>query len=555
MDINIDALYNILKQNKGDGNDAMGLKIKIVVVTSDPLALIAEKTKVSKRKEKVVISLDSEGSDEDDFIELKKITALLAKAFNQKNDSNQEINANMVFMARIEKVLSHSEASSSFADDKIAEDSSEKFSESHIGCSKHMTGNHALLTNFVEKFLEMVCFGNNDFTMIIDYGDVIGSMTIKRVNCVEGLSHNLYSVGQFCNKGLEVAFRKSACFIRNKNGVDLLTGDRSSNLYTIALNEIASNSSSCLLAKASFSQSWLWHQRLSHLNFTTINNLVKNNLVWGLPKMKFEKYHLCSMCEQGKIHRKHHKSKTDFDLNQPLYLLHMDLCGLMHVESINGKRYVLVVVDNFSWYTWVFFLHSKDEASELKAKRDIRVFVGYAKDSTTFRVYNKRTHKIHESKTVIKTKWIFKNKKDESCLVIRNKARLIAVGYNQQEGIDYDETFALVARIEAIRLFLAYAPHKDFMVYQMDVKIVFLHGILKEEVTVIKTKWIFKNKKVESYLVIRNKARLVEVGYSQQEGIDYDETFFPLARIEAIRLFLPYTAHTLSNGRKDSVSQ
>nr|GEZ28313.1 hypothetical protein [Tanacetum cinerariifolium] len=89
-----------------------------------------------------------------------------------------------------------------------------------------------------------------------------------------------------------------------------------------------------------------------------------------------------------------------------------------------------------------------------------------------------------EGKTVIKTKWIFKNKKDESSLVIRNKARLVAVGYSQQEGIDYDETFAPVARIEAIHLFLAYAAHKDFTVYQMDVKTVFLNGILKEEVYV-----------------------------------------------------------------------
>ncbi|GJU46904.1 retrovirus-related pol polyprotein from transposon TNT 1-94 [Tanacetum coccineum] len=89
-----------------------------------------------------------------------------------------------------------------------------------------------------------------------------------------------------------------------------------------------------------------------------------------------------------------------------------------------------------------------------------------------------------DGKTIIKTKWIFKNKKDESSLVIRNKARLVAVGYCQQEGIDYDETFAPVARIKAIPLFLAYAAHKDFTVFQMDVKTVFLNGILKEEVYV-----------------------------------------------------------------------
>nr|GFD01766.1 retrovirus-related Pol polyprotein from transposon TNT 1-94 [Tanacetum cinerariifolium] len=113
----------------------------------------------------------------------------------------------------------------------------------------------------VEKFLETVRFENNDFAMIVGYGDVvIVSITIKKVYYVEGLGHNLFSVGQFCNKGLEVAFRKSTCFVRTEGGVDLLAGDRSSNLYTIALNEVASNSSACLLAKASSSQSWLWHQ-------------------------------------------------------------------------------------------------------------------------------------------------------------------------------------------------------------------------------------------------------------------------------------------------------
>nr|GEY22751.1 retrovirus-related Pol polyprotein from transposon TNT 1-94 [Tanacetum cinerariifolium] len=240
------------------------------------------------------------------------------------------------------------------------------------GCSKHITGNHALLTNFVEKFLGTVRFGNNDFPVIAGYGDVvIDYMTIKKVYYVEGFGHNLFRVRQFCDKGLEVAFRKSTCFVRNEDGVDLLTGDRSSNLYTIAINKVASNSSTCLLAKASSSQSWLWHQRLSHLNFVTINNLVKNNLGQGLPKIKFEKDHLFSACEQGKIHRKHHKSKTDFPSNKPLYLLHMGLCGPMRVQSINGKRYVLVVVDDYSRYTW----HVRtDNGTEFKDKTLAKFF-------------------------------------------------------------------------------------------------------------------------------------------------------------------------------------
>nr|GFA84081.1 ribonuclease H-like domain-containing protein [Tanacetum cinerariifolium] len=209
--------------------------------------------------------------------------------------------------------------------------------------------NSALLANFVKKFLGTVRFGNNDFVVIAGYEDVvIGSMTIKKVYYVEGLGHNLFSVRQFCDKGLKVAFRKSTCFVRNEDGVDFLTGNRSSNLYTIALNEVASNSSTCLLAKASSSQYWLWHQHFSHLNFTTINNLVKNNLVQGLPKRKFKKDHLCSACEQGKIHRKHHKSKMAFASNKPLYLLYIDLCGPIIYNKRTRKIHESVNFDEIS---------------------------------------------------------------------------------------------------------------------------------------------------------------------------------------------------------------
>nr|GEX32832.1 uncharacterized mitochondrial protein AtMg00810-like [Tanacetum cinerariifolium] len=129
-----------------------------------------------------------------------------------------------------------------------------------------------------------------------------------------------------------------------------------------------------------------------------------------------------------------------------------------------------------------YLLNDYEDVEKLKAKRDIGVFVGYSKESATFRIYNKRIFPRPEGKTIIKTRWIFKNKKDKISLVIQNKARLIAVGYSQQEGIDYDETFAPVARIEVICLYLAYAAHKDFTIFQMDVNTSFLNGILKEEV-------------------------------------------------------------------------
>ncbi|GJS70347.1 retrovirus-related pol polyprotein from transposon TNT 1-94 [Tanacetum coccineum] len=230
------------------------------------------------------------------------------------------------------------------------------------GCSKHMTGNLKLLTNFVEKFLGTVKFGNDQIAPILGYGDLVqGTITIKRVYYVEGLNHNLFSVGQFCDADLEVAFRKSTCYIRDLKGNDLLTGSRGTNLYSITLQDSTTPNPICLMAKATSSQAWLWHRRLSHLNFDTINLLSKNNIVNGLPKLKFVKDHLCSSCELGKAKRKSFHTKTTPSSKRRLQLLHMDLCGPMRVESINGKKYVLVIVDDYSRYTWTHFLRSKDE--------------------------------------------------------------------------------------------------------------------------------------------------------------------------------------------------
>nr|GFA85248.1 hypothetical protein [Tanacetum cinerariifolium] len=583
--------------------------------------------------------------------------------------------------------------------------------------------------------------------------------------------------------------------------------------------------------------------------------------------MKFKKDHLCSTCEQGKIHRKHHKSKTDFASNKPLYLLHMDLCGPMCVQSINEKRYVLVVVDDYSWYTWVFFLHSKDDVSEviisfikktqvnlqlqvqrvrtdngtefknktlakffdevgitqqfsaartpqqngvvekrnrtlveaartmltfanlpsflwaeaiatacftqnrsiihkhfdktpyelinkkkpnikffrvtpqqngvverrnrtlveaartmltfanlpaflwaeaiaiacftqnhsiihkrfdktpyelinkrklnikffrvfgcrcyllndyeevgkLKAKGDIGLFLGYSKESAAFRIYNKRTRKIHESVNVnfdeisemaskqfslepglsklIKTgkpsnpsvsnvdeaskkdlEDLFQDFYDEyfdSSKIMKSSTTNVETPINEEVFHEVFESFQRESSSSCLnddvqksleevilpssntqsilinmvpngdeastshnvfneRLKDAYFDastsfhdpsnvHTYYQPYSHEKKWTkdhLLHKIIgdpkssvrtrvprPEGKSVIKTKWIFKNNKDESSLVIRNKARLVAVGYSQQEGIDYDETFTPVARIEAICLFLAYAAH------------
>nr|GEV18764.1 integrase, catalytic region, zinc finger, CCHC-type, peptidase aspartic, catalytic [Tanacetum cinerariifolium] len=204
------------------------------------------------------------------------------------------------------------------------------------GCFKHMTGNLKLLINFVWKFLGTVRFENDHVAAILGFGNLQwGNILITRVYFVEGLGHNLFSVGQFCNSNLVVAFRRNACFVRNLEGVDLLLGNRTTNLYTINLHDMTSASPICIMARASSTKSWLWHQRLSHLNFNTINDLTKNDLVTGLPKFKYHKEHLCSSCEQGISKRASHPPEPVPNSRQRLHLLHMDLYGLMRNASIN----------------------------------------------------------------------------------------------------------------------------------------------------------------------------------------------------------------------------
>ncbi|GJT74370.1 retrovirus-related pol polyprotein from transposon TNT 1-94 [Tanacetum coccineum] len=217
------------------------------------------------------------------------------------------------------------------------------------GCTKHMTGNLKLLCNFLEKYLGTVRVGNDQFALIFGYGDLVqGNITINRVYYVEGLNHNLFSVGQFCDADLELAFRKSTCFVRDLQGNDLLIGFRGSDLYTISLQETSLSTPICFMAKASPTQAWLWHRRLSHLNFDYINLLSKKDVVIGLPKLKYVKDQLCSSCEVSKTKRSSFKTKTVPSSKERLNLPHMDLCGPMRVASINGKKYILVIVDDYS---------------------------------------------------------------------------------------------------------------------------------------------------------------------------------------------------------------
>ncbi|GKD45944.1 retrovirus-related pol polyprotein from transposon TNT 1-94, partial [Tanacetum coccineum] len=140
------------------------------------------------------------------------------------------------------------------------------------------------------------------------------------------------------------------------------------NLYTLSLGDMMASSPICLLSKATKTKSWLWNRRLSHLNFGAINHLARQGLVRGFPKLNFEKDHLYSACAMGKSKKKPHKPKSEDTNQEKLYLLHMDLCGPMRVASVNGKKYILVIVDDYSRFTWVKCLRSKDEAPDFIIK-------------------------------------------------------------------------------------------------------------------------------------------------------------------------------------------
>nr|GEV42217.1 ribonuclease H-like domain-containing protein [Tanacetum cinerariifolium] len=196
----------------------------------------------------------------------------------------------------------------------------------------------------------------------------------------------------------------------------------------------------------------LWHQRLSHLNFETINDLARNDLDSGLPKFRYHKEHLCPSCEQGKSKRAPHPPKLVPTSKQRLHLLHMDLCCPMRIASLNGKRALC------------YAKNDREDIGKLGAKGDIGFFIGYFANSYAYRVYNRRTKKIMETMNEellqfkrldvwvlvpppdnikpLTLKWLFKHKHDEENTIIQNKTHLVMRGYRQEEGIDFEESFA-----------------------------------------------------------------------------------------------------------------
>nr|GEW42974.1 hypothetical protein [Tanacetum cinerariifolium] len=354
------------------------------------------------------------------------------------------------------------------------------------------------------------------------------------------------------------------------NFVYKFLGSRGTNMYSLSIGDMMTSSPICLLSKATKTKSWLWHRRLSHFNFGALNHLARNGLVRGLPRLKFVKDHLCFVCAMGKSIKQSHKPKSEDTNQEKLYLLHMDLYGPMLVASIKRKKYILFIVDDYSWFTWVKFLSSKDEAPDFIIKflkmiqvkfnaaiRNIHTDNGTEFVNQTLRDYYEqaeadatacytqnrsiiRRHPgktpyelLHDRKFDLSYLYVFGAlcypnndipfippsrhewdlmlqqlsdesysppasvaslvpveevptpvKLDELGGIFKNKAILVARGYRQEEKINFEEFFALVARLEAVRIFLAFAAHINMTVYQMDVKMAFLNGILRKEVYV-----------------------------------------------------------------------
>nr|GEV08654.1 hypothetical protein [Tanacetum cinerariifolium] len=321
-----------------------------------------------------------------------------------------------------------------------------------------MTGDRSRLMNFVKKFIETVRFGNDHFGAIMGYGDyVIGDSVISKVYYMEGLGHNLFSVRQFCDVDLEVAFKKHSCYVRDTDGVELIKGSRGSNLYTILVEDTMKSSPFCLLSKASKNKSCEDLGKLQPIadigifvGYTPSKKGLVPNPVPATPDVPptnkdleilfqpmFDKY-----LEPPRVERAVSPAQA---VQAPVNLAGTPSSTTIDLDAHSLKNLVSPVDNNP--FINVFALEPSSGAS-------------------------------------LSGDWIYKVKLDEYGDVLKNKARLVAKGYRQEEGIDFEELFAQVSRIVAIRIFIANAVSKNMTIYQMDVKTAFLNGELKEEVYV-----------------------------------------------------------------------
>nr|GEW42115.1 retrovirus-related Pol polyprotein from transposon TNT 1-94 [Tanacetum cinerariifolium] len=614
-----------------------------------------------------------------------------------------------------------------------------------IGCLRHMTWNISYLSDFEEINGEYVAFGGNPKGgKIIRKGKFrIRKLDFDDVYFVKRLKFNLFSVLQMCDKKNNVLFTDTECIVLSSDFKlpdehhVLLSVPRENNMYNVDLkNIVPSGDLTCLFVKSTLDESNLWHRRPCYINFETMNKLVKGNLVRGLPSKVFEKNHTCIACKKGKQHKASCKSKPVSSASQPLQRLHMDLFGPTFIKSLNKKSYCLVVTDDYSRFSWVFFLATKDDTSiilktfitgienqiNLKVKiirsdngtefknQDLNQFCGMkgikkefsvARTPQQNRIVERKNRTLIEaSRTMLvdllllipfwaeavntacyvqnrvlltkphnKTPYElllgrtpsigfirpfgcpvtifnildpldkFDGKATEGFLVgysISSKAfrsmnyQPVVAGNQSNYSIDpqntdEDATFEVKEPESEVHVSLsssaktkkhdaktireangktpvelstgvrnlseefeafssnstnevnaastpvtavepnstnstntfsvAVPSNNDTLLIQMMKKMLVHRGAssiqdakvwvlvdLPKGKRVIGSKWVFRNKKDQRGIVVKNKARLVVQGHTQEEGIDNDEVFAPLARIEAIRLFLAYAS-------------
>ena len=249
------------------------------------------------------------------------------------------------------------------------------------GCSKHMTGDRSKFSILTPRNKGYVTYGDNNKGKILGVGRVgkPPNTTIDGVLYVEGLKHNLLSISQLCDKGFNIIFKTDSCIIEDKLTHEAkLRGNRINNIYMISLDDISSKVK-CLLSTNN--ESWLWHRRFAHIHMNHLNKLVKHDLVIGLPKIKFSKDRKCDACEKSKLRKVSFKPKHIMSTDKPLQLIHMDLFGPTSTKSFGGNFYALVIVDDYSRFTWTLFLVHKNEA--------FHAFRKYAK-----KVQNEKSSKI-----------------------------------------------------------------------------------------------------------------------------------------------------------------
>ncbi|XP_075486268.1 uncharacterized protein LOC142525868 [Primulina tabacum] len=398
-----------------------------------------------------------------------------------------------------------------------------------------MTGSKKHLTNYVEVRSGRLTYGGGAKGKIVGKGilNVDGLPKLHNVLHVEGLNSNLTSISQLCDDDLHVKFNKNNCEVFNDANICVMSSARSAdNCYQLGEGD------GCRSAKVSDLD--LRHQKLGHVSFKTLKNLCKFDDVRGMPNLSSGNSYVCGPCQKGKQTRVAHMVLQHFGTTRCLELLHMDLMGLMDVESLGG-----------------YVLNDRDNLAKFDSKIDKCLFLGYSSNSSAYRVFNLRTRTTMESINFVfddladlpvktseddveelldisepltrngvesgvesseatprttppmnRTETVDNDNDDDEDVkkrkggllhndwfnlhelrvlpdkfgnIIQDKARLVAQGYTQVEGVDFDEAFAPVARIESFRLFLDILCHMHIKLYQMDVKSAFLNGILNEE--------------------------------------------------------------------------